>query len=187
MVSVPLLNGWLLQLKVKNKHVRRLAESISIDFAADPALALAVLTRLHEENLYLDNINSKHPLFQLYQLVEPHQFATYLLQLCQQENENEEVVKSQPVNELEFFVSLRHKELTLEENASIVSFFVNRYQNNREESRLQALNTVLNSILSNTAKKHTLLNTRPSLILGKVDFSSLELGENLAEIKQAAK
>jgi hypothetical protein len=96
-------------------------------------------------------------------------------------------VKSQPVNELEFFVSLRHKELTLEENASIVGFFVNRYQTNREESRLQALNTVLNSILSNTAKKHTLLNTRPSLILGKVDFSSLELGENLAEIKQAAK
>jgi hypothetical protein len=48
MVSVPLLNGWLLQLKVKNKHVRRLAESINIDFAADPALALAVLTRLHE-------------------------------------------------------------------------------------------------------------------------------------------
>ncbi len=30
LVSVKVLGGWILQLKVKNKHIRKIAESISL-------------------------------------------------------------------------------------------------------------------------------------------------------------
>ena len=72
MVSIKVLGGWILQLKVKNKSIRKMAEQIAITFDSDPSLALQVLTLLHEKHLYLENINHRHPLFQLYQIVEPH-------------------------------------------------------------------------------------------------------------------
>jgi hypothetical protein len=52
-VSVKVLGGWILQLKVKNKHVRRMAESISVEFDSEPALATKILTELHDQSLYL--------------------------------------------------------------------------------------------------------------------------------------
>lgn len=61
-----------MQLKVKNKHIRKMAENVEIDFDSDAGLAFKILGLLHESQLYLENINHKHPLFVLYQNVEPH-------------------------------------------------------------------------------------------------------------------
>ena len=72
LISVKILGGWILQLKVKNKHIRKMAENVEIDFDSDAGLAFKILGLLHESQLYLENINHKHPLFVLYQNVEPH-------------------------------------------------------------------------------------------------------------------
>lgn len=86
LLSVKILGGWILQLKVKNKHIRKMAESIRLDFGGDAVLAFTILSELHDKKLYLENINHKHPLYCLYELVEPHNYASYLLGLIGQEN-----------------------------------------------------------------------------------------------------
>jgi hypothetical protein len=53
LLSVKVLGGWILQLKVKNKHIRKMAESIKLDFDGDAALAFTVLSELHDKKLYL--------------------------------------------------------------------------------------------------------------------------------------
>jgi hypothetical protein len=66
LLSVKVLGGWILQLKVKNKHIRKMAEGIAVEFDSDPDLAFTILSELHEKQLYLENINHKHPLYALY-------------------------------------------------------------------------------------------------------------------------
>jgi len=52
-ISIKALGGWILQLKVKNRVVRSIAESVVINFEEDSNLALSLLTTLHEKGLYL--------------------------------------------------------------------------------------------------------------------------------------
>jgi len=52
---------------------------------------------------------------------------------------------------------------------------------------LQALNTIFNAILTPASKKSTSLHARASLILSKLPFDHLELGEQQADVKQAVK
>ena len=81
-LDVRLLNCWFTELKVQHKRIRRNAENIKISFAEDPELAMAVLQRLHEEHVYLDNISSKHPLYPLYLAVDPQQFLKLVWGYC---------------------------------------------------------------------------------------------------------
>jgi hypothetical protein len=128
LLSVKVLGGWILQLKVKNKHIRKIAESITVDFDKDPVLAFKVLSELHDKQLYLENINHKHPLYCLYEHVEPHNYAKYLLGLIAEVVEGEEKPQQKGFfNELEVFLVARHKELTVEEICQIITVFVNRY------------------------------------------------------------
>jgi hypothetical protein len=66
-----------------------------------------------------------------------------------------------------FFVA-RHKELTIDEVATIATIFINRYHSKKEESALQAINTIFNALLSSNPKKTQVLHSRPSLILSKL-------------------
>lgn len=109
------LGGWILQLKVKNKHIRKMAESIKIEFDTDPDLAFKILSELHDKQLYLENINHKHPLYPLYENVEPHHYAQYLLGLITEEaGQEEKDQRKSYYNELEVFLVARHKELTVD-------------------------------------------------------------------------
>ena len=63
---------WLEQLRVMNKKMKELAQSITISFnEEDPELAYQILVTLHEEGIYMENISLNHPLQQLYTQVNP--------------------------------------------------------------------------------------------------------------------
>lgn len=81
----------------------------------------------------------------------------------------------------------RHKDLSVDEICQIITIFINRYhRSSTDEAALQALNTIFNALLP-PHKKTQALHTRASLILAKLNFDQLELGEQQADIKQAAK
>jgi hypothetical protein len=81
----------------------------------------------------------------------------------------------------------RHKELTIEEICQIITVFVGKYRQNSDEAALQALNTIFNALLPSNPKKTQSLHTRASLVLSKLSFEQLELGEQQAEVRQAVK
>lgn len=90
-------------------------------------------------------------------------------------------------NELEVFLVARHKDLTVDEICQIITIFLNRYhQSSSDEAALQALNTIFNALLPQQKKTQS-LHTRASLILSKLNFDQLELGEQQADVKQAVK
>ena len=65
-LTTKLLECWLSQLKVQNKYIRRQAENIKLEFEeGDEEMAFDIMEKLHQENVNLSNINSKHPLFPL--------------------------------------------------------------------------------------------------------------------------
>lgn len=81
----------------------------------------------------------------------------------------------------------RHKDLTVDEICQIITIFLNRYhRSSSDEAALQALNTIFNALLPQQ-KKTQVLHTRASLILAKLNFDQLELGEQQADVKQAVK
>ena len=50
-----MIEGWLSQLKVQNKYIRRQAENVTISFDNDPDMAFEVLEKLHKEKVNLAN------------------------------------------------------------------------------------------------------------------------------------
>ena len=66
LLNSSMIEGWLSQLKVQNKYIRRQAENVTISFDNDPDMAFEVLEKLHKEKVNLANMNIKHPLFPLY-------------------------------------------------------------------------------------------------------------------------
>ena len=65
---------WMEQLRVKNKHMRELTSSMTIDFSNDPEFSFEILSLLHEKKIYLENINAKHPFAQLYANVDANKY-----------------------------------------------------------------------------------------------------------------
>ena len=81
----------------------------------------------------------------------------------------------------------RHKDLTVDEICQIITIFINRYhQSSSDEAALQALNTIFNALLPQQKKTQS-LHTRASLILAKLNFDQLELGEQQTDVKHAVK
>ena len=68
-LSPTLIALWISQLSVQNKYIRKVAESIRIDFGEDGELAFDVLRKLHKSGANLGNINQNHPLYHLLQMV----------------------------------------------------------------------------------------------------------------------
>jgi hypothetical protein len=72
---------WLEELRVKNKHMRKLAAEITIKFEDDPDFAFEVLQLLHTKKVYLENISQNHPFAQLYATVDTIKFWAFLIEL----------------------------------------------------------------------------------------------------------
>ena len=76
-----MITAWLEEVRVKNKHMKKLANSIKINFDSDPEFSLHVLKYLHEQKMYLENISANHPFANLYRNVDPSKFWSYLVEL----------------------------------------------------------------------------------------------------------
>ncbi len=82
--------AWLEELRVKNKHMKTLANSITIHFDSDSDFSFYVLKYLHEQKIYLENISANHPFAELYRNVETVKFWQYLVSLIQEGNSSED-------------------------------------------------------------------------------------------------
>lgn len=48
-----MITAWLEEVRVKNKHMKKLANSIKINFDSNPDFSFQVLKYLHEQKMYL--------------------------------------------------------------------------------------------------------------------------------------
>ncbi len=59
---------------------------MKITFDKNEELAFEILKEIHSAKIDLSNINIKHPLYALLQMVKPENYFEYLLELCNTEN-----------------------------------------------------------------------------------------------------
>lgn len=74
------------------------------------------------------------------------------------------------------FVVLFDKKIKGELLANVIELFATRYKNKKEDTHLQALSAIFNSIFAFNNKKKNKINSRLALILGKIKFDNLDLG-----------
>lgn len=79
-----MITAWLEEVRVKNKHMKKLANSIKINFNSEPEFSFQVLKYLHEQKMYLENISVNHPFAELYKNVDSSKFWSYLVELIGQ-------------------------------------------------------------------------------------------------------
>ena len=88
------------------------------------------------------------------------------------------------VGELEFFVALRHSEISAKRIGQVLTFLVSRYHSAENEQNLQAVSTVLNVLLAPQKKKQHPME-RALQVLTLVDPEGAQLGEHCQTIREA--
>ena len=83
-----------------------------------------------------------------------------------------------PLNETETFISICHGKLKAESIAKAIEIFIGNYQSDKSDKNLQTLSRLFNSLLPESHKKKQQVNTRQSLVLLKVNFDGIDLGES---------
>lgn len=84
-------------------------------------------------------------------------------------------------------MTVAYPNLKAESLAKAIQLFVNNYHSKKNDNHLQALNSIFNSLIQNPHKKKPSLLNKQSLILAKLNFEQLELGESLGDVKKAIK